>query len=75
MNIIDFVSLTPDGVAAWSEACKTGISKLRDAGVAPGQVGIEEAYEQPDGALVIQCKAGGIVLRLRLEPKEWCHAN
>jgi hypothetical protein len=32
-------------------------------------------YEQPDGALVIQCKAGEHALHLRLEPKEWSHAN
>ncbi len=77
MNIIDTISLTQAAAAAWSEAGKTALAKLREAGVtvSPEQIGTEEAYEQPDGSLVIQCKAGEHVLHLRLEPKEWCHAN
>lgn len=77
MNIIDSVVLTPGAVEAWHEASKTGMAKLRAMGVhvSPDQIGTEEMYEQPDGSLVIQCKAGEHVLHLRLEPKEWSHAN
>lgn len=77
MNIIDSVVLTPAAVAAWSETAKTGLTKLREAGVTlrPDQIGTEEAYEQPDGSLIIQCRAGEYIVHLRLEPKEWSHAN
>jgi hypothetical protein len=77
VNIIDFIVLTPDAVAAWSEASKTGLAKLREAGVTipPGQIGTEEAYEEPDGSLVIQCNAGEHILHLRIQRDQWSYAN
>lgn len=76
-NIIDSVVLTTQAAAAWSEASKAAIAKLRQAGITlqPDQIGIEEAYEQPDGSLVIQCKAGEHTLHLRVKAKQWSHAN
>jgi hypothetical protein len=57
-NIIDHIVLTPEACKAWREACQTGMAKLGEAGVhiPRDQIGTEEAYEQPDGSLVIQCR-------------------
>ena len=77
MNIIDHISLTPAAADAWFLAAREAVNRLRKQGIQipTEQVGTEEAHEQPDGSLIIQCVMGEHTVTLHVAPGDWCHAN
>lgn len=74
LNIIDSVVLSTDAVERWKCLCKDVVSRLDNEDIRK-PVGVEKAYEQPDGSLFIQCAFCGGDLCQRVEAGHWGRAN
>lgn len=70
-NIIDSVVLTPEVVEAWKQACKAYVATAKRS----DKIGIEQAYSQPDGSLVICCQIGDEEVSISVPQDHWSIAN